>query len=523
MRYFIQNASIIDPAQRIISLGHILVEDGVISRIFDLAEPTPYTETDTSDMEIINAHGCVVTPGFIELHTNLGEPGLEHLETIATGTLAAARGGFTTVCTRPITTPVPDTLATIRYIRQRVQEAAFVTVENIAAMTTGCRGETLTEMAALIDAGCVALSDDEQLQAPPALMHHALAYASMLHVPIISHCGSALSHGIIHEGAISTRLGLPGSPVEDEEQQIAMHIALAEMTGAHLHISHVSTAGGVQLLRQAKARNVAVTADVTPYHLTMTDQWVLGSLHLRGLPSVQQEELDGNGTRYRKTRKLDTHELQLPLYDHTIESNELRSPLWFDPALLAPFDPATRIRPPLRSQEDSEALIQGLSDGTIDALSSAHTPLPSKRTAHIYGEAACGISGLETTLGIAISLVSVGALDLMNVVSSLTEGPARVLGRTPPTLTPGNRADIVVFDPEYVWKVDATTFASKGKNTPFHGQNLKGRVMLTMSGGNIVFQYDNFGTGKKPKPRASVLTGILNNDSLNNDSDLLKI
>ncbi len=289
MRYLIKNGSIIDPTRRVATVGNVLIEDHKVSRVIDLADLTMEHEPIGSDIEVINARGAVIAPGFIDLHTHLREPGEEHKETIATGTQAAARGGFTTVCAMPNTQPPHDRAAVVRQVRDIARRRGVVRVEPIGAITIGRAGTNLTEMAELAEAGCVAFSDDGSPVSDPAVMRNALAYAAMLDVPIMSHCEDMkLSKGwAMHEGAVSLRIGLPGYPSAAEETQIARDIMLAELTGAHIHICHVSTAGGVALIRAAKERGVRVTAEATPHHLTLTDRWVLGSL---GAPRSPAEE-----------------------------------------------------------------------------------------------------------------------------------------------------------------------------------------------------------------------------------------
>jgi dihydroorotase len=295
----------------------------------------------------------------------------------------------------------------------------------------------------------------------------------------------------MHEGAVSTRLGLPGAPAAAEELMIARDIALAEDTGAHLHICQVSTAGGVASIRAAKERGVHVTAEVTPHHLTLTDVWVLGSLAQRPAPPPPRL-IRGKARRSR--------------------SPELGLPDWLIPATLPPYDTSTRIRPPLRTAHDVEALIAGLNDGTIDAIASGHSPQSRVEKECEYGVAAPGISSLETTLGLVLTLVHRGEMDLVNTVARLTEGPAQVIGRSPATLRPGSRADIVIFDPDQLWVVDAARFASRSKSTPLHGQQLKGQVMLTMAAGAVVFRRDDFGHSARSGPQSSKLSGILSAD-----------
>lgn len=493
MRYFIKNGSIIDPVQRVATVGHVLVEDGVVSQLFDLAELSQEQEPSGADLEVIHANGCVISPGFTDLHVHLREPGQEYKETVATGVQAAAHGGFTTICAMPNTEPAADRVSVIQQVQAAVRRAGPIQVDLVGAITLGRAGQTLTEMAELAEAGCIGFSDDGSPVMDPAMMRHALTYASMLDIPLMCHCeDTRMNPGwAMHEGAVSTRLGLPGYPAAAEESHIARDIALAELTGAHLHICHVSTAGGVNLIREAKARGVRVTAEVTPHHLTLTDRWVLGSL-ATDEPTVAH----GNA----ETAASSTAEETQP---------QVGSRLRLNARLLSPYDTSTRVSPPLRTMEDVEALIEGLQDGTIDAIATDHAPHALQDKQQEYGVAACGISGLETALALVLTLVHGNEMDLMNIVARLTEGPAQVLGRSPNSLRPGTRADIVVFDTESIWTVDTAAFVSKGKNSPLHGQQLKGRVMLTMAGGDIVFRHAAFGTGDTGALQSSRLEGIL--------------
>lgn len=502
MRYLIKQGSIIDPAQRVATVGDVLVEDGKVVHVFDLAEMTPETDLTNEQTEVINVRGCVIAPGFTDLHTHLREPGEEHKETIATGTLAAARGGFTTICAMPNTNPPHDRAAVVRQVRQMAHREGCIQVDVIGAVTLGRQGQTLAEMAELVEAGCIAFSDDGSPIADPTIMRNALAYASMLGVPIMNHCEDThLNAGwAMHEGIVSTRLGLPGYPAAAEESHIARDIALAELTGAHLHICHVSTAGGVALIRAAKDRGVNVTAEVTPHHLTLTDRWVLGALANYDQPELPPPAESAKPTTTRRGRSKKTEQ-----YEVVIRS-------WLNPKLLPPYDTRTRVSPPLRGEEDTEALLEGLRDGTIDAIATDHAPHALLDKECEYGLAACGISGLETALGLVLTLVHRGELDLVSAVAKLSEGPAQVLGRSPSTLRPGARADITIFDPDHLWTVDTTQFASKGKNSPLHGQQLKGQVMLTMVAGEIVFRRENFGKNVNTKSQASRLDGIFTNE-----------
>ncbi len=489
MRYLIKNGSIIDPAGRVATVGDILIADGVVEQVIDLADMHLEQEPLGEDVEVINAGGAVVAPGFTDLHAHLREPGEEHKETIATGTLAAAHGGFTTVCAMPTSRPPADTAAVVRHVRELARRDGQVRVEVIGALTVGREGRELAELGELAEAGCIAFSDGGRSIADAALMRNALAYAAALGLPVMAHCeDERLAAGwAMHEGAVSTRLGLPGFPAAAEEAMIARDIALAEATGAHLHICQVSTAGGVALIRAAKARGARVTAEVTPHHLTLSDRWVLGALGPKEVPPA--------ATAKQRRRRNPSPELGLPS--------------WLDATLLPPYDSSTRVQPPLRSPEDLEALVEGLRDGTIDAIATGHAPQSRVEKEREYGLAEPGIAGLETALALALTLVHRGELDLVDLVAKLTEGPAGVLGRSPATLVPGSPADIVIFDPERAWTVDTSAFVSRGRNSPLNGQRLKGQVMLTMVGGQIVFRRDGFGGGPQSQPAPSKLEGIL--------------
>jgi dihydroorotase len=492
MRYLIKNGSIIDPARRVATVGDVLVEDGVVAQVVDLAELHPEREPiDHDAIEIIHARGCVVAPGFTDLHCHLREPGAEHQETIASGTLAAAQGGFTTVCAMPDTDPPLDRAAGVHQVQALAEAQGFVRVKPVGALTIGRDARQLSDMAELVEAGCIAFSDVGRPLNDSQLMRHALAYALALDVPLILHCEDTQLSGAwaMHEGAVSTRLGLPGFPAAAEESAIARTIALVELTGAHAHISRVSTAGGVALIRAARARGARITADVTPHHLTLTDAWVLGNLqavgHAPKESPVAQRQRPG--------------------------TSELGLRSWLDPIALPPFDSTTRVCPPLRSDHDVEALIEGLCDGTIDAIATDHSPYARVDTDREYALAAPGISGLETALGLVLTLVHRGELDLVNTVAKLTEGPAQVLGRAPATLRPGAAADLVIFDPDATWIVDTNAFVSKGRNNPLHGQRLKGRVMLTMVAGRVVYRAEDFDCAVQSAP--SKIEGLLGGDA----------
>jgi dihydroorotase len=492
MNYLIKHASIIDPAGRVATVGDILIANGRVAQLFDLADLHVERDPLGDDVEIINARGAVVAPGFTDLHAHLREPGFEQRETVASGTMAAAHGGFTTVCAMPSTHPAADTAAMVRHVRELARREGHVHVDVIGALTQGREGKALAELGELAEAGCIAFSDGGRAVADPALMRNALAYAAALGLPVMTHCEDArLAAGaVMHEGAASVRLGLPGAPAAAEHAAIARDIALAEATGAHLHLCQVSTAGGVALIRAAKARGAQITAEASPHHLALSDTWVLGSMAPRPAPAAPEA---------KQRRKRNPHP-------------ELGLPSWLDPGLLAPYDTSTRVSPPLRGEDDVDALVEGLRDGTIDAIATGHAPQSRVEKDCEYGVAAPGISGLETALALVLTLVHRGEMDLVNLVAKLTEGPASVLGRSPATLRPGSRADLVIFDPERSWTVDAGAFVSRGRSTPLHGQRLKGQVMLTMVAGRIAFRREGFGVGQSAQPTASRLEGILGGD-----------
>ena len=432
----VKGGRIIDPSQGRDERGDLLIEDGVVAAIHpDITPP--------DGARVIEATDLVVCPGFIDLHCHLREPGLEYKETIATGTRAAARGGFTTVCAMPNTDPVMDSRAVADFVLRRAREEGAVRVLPIGAVTAGSRGTALTEMAELAEAGAVGFSDDGHPVADANVMRQALSYASGLGLPIINHCEvpELSAGGVMNEGWVATRLGLKGLPRSAEEAMVARDIALAETTGGRLHVAHASTAGTVDLVRQAKARGLDVTCEATPHHLTLTDETVLG----RGAAA-------------------------------------------YEPLSTAAYDTNAKVAPPLRSRSDVEAMVEGLRDGAVDLIATDHAPHGRIEKLCTFDEAANGISVLETALGSLMSLVHSGALTLPTLVDRLTAAPARFLGVDLGTLRPGSSADVTLFDPNSEWVVDPASFASKGKNTPLAGATLKGRVAATIAAGSVVHE-----------------------------------
>ncbi len=430
----VKGGRIVDPAQGMDERGDLLILDGVVAVI--------QTEIASPDgARVIDAAGLVVCPGFIDLHCHLREPGFEYKETIATGTRAAARGGFTTVCAMPNTDPVMDSRAVVDFVLRLAREEGAVRVLPIGAVTAGSRGAALTEMAELAEAGAVGFSDDGHPVADANVMRQALSYASGLGLPIINHCEvpELSAGGVMNEGWVATRLGLKGLPRSAEEAMVARDIALAETTGGRLPAAHASTAGTVELVRQAKERGLKVTCEATPHHLTLTDETVLG----RGAAA-------------------------------------------YEPLSVSAYDTNAKVAPPLRSRPDVEAMVEGLRDGTVDLIATDHAPHASIEKMCTFDEAANGISVLETALGSLMSLVHSGALTLPTLVDRLTAAPARFLGVGLGTLRPGAPADVTLFDPAAEWVVDPAAFASRGKNTPLAGATLKGRVAATIAAGRVV-------------------------------------
>ncbi len=434
--WVIRGARVIDPANDLDAAVDVLVREGTIARVGRALQ---------ADAPNLDADGLVLTPGFVDLHCHLREPGLEYKETIATGTQAAVRGGFTTVCSMANTDPVVDTPATVALILARAQAAAAARVFPLAAVTQGSWGTQLVEMAALSEAGAVAFSDDGLAVADARMMRHALEYSLLVGKPIVDHCEDPelVQDGVVHEGLTALRLGLRGRPAEAEETMVARDALLARRTGAHVHIAHVSTQGSVDIIRAAKRQGVRITAEVTPHHLTLTDEIVARKLN---------ENAD---------------------------------------AALA-YDVNAKVNPPLRTAADAEALIAGLNDGTIDAIATDHAPHSENDKLCEISQAESGISCLETAFSQVYQLVRSGKVTLPTLVSKLTSEPSRVFGLPTGTLSPGAPADLVALDLDATWTVDPDAFASKGKNTPLAGATLPGKVAMTFVDGKIVHAVDRF-------------------------------
>ena len=444
----IKGGRVVDPSQGLDTIGDVLITDGLVVSAGTSVNDAP------KDCTVIDATGLVVTPGFIDLHVHLREPGQEDKETVATGALAAVRGGFTTICAMPNTEPPMDNAAVIRQVLDAASQAGLARVLPIGCATRGRKGKELADMAELAAAGAVGFSDDGSPIADAGLMRNALSYSTTTGLPVINHCEepSLSKDGVLHEGWVASRLGLPGQPAAAEESMVARDIELAALTGGRLHVAHISTAGTLELVRRAKERGLPVTAEVTPHHLILTEEWALGTIE------------EGAG--------------------------ELTAPDKYAPLTRSAYDTRAKVNPPLRTEDDTEALVAGLKDGTIDAIATDHAPHTSTDKECTMQEAAFGISGLETAFGLINGLVDKGDIDLPTLIERLTTGPARVLGESYQssigTLKPGASGDVTVLDPEAEWVVDSSTFASKGRNTPIDGITLKGQVVKTIVGGRLV-------------------------------------
>jgi dihydroorotase len=422
VRLIIRNGRVLDPRSGLDGAADVLIEDGRISAV------GPHLEA--GDAPSLDAAGLIVAPGFIDMHVHLREPGQEHKETIESGTRAAARGGFTTVCAMPNTSPVNDRPDITALIRERADHFGRARVRPIAAVTRGLGGTELTDMAALAAAGAAAFSDDGRCVRDSLMMRRALETAREIGRPVIDHCEDhGLTGGaVMNEGPVSRRLGLPGWPAAAEDIMIARDIILAEALGAAVHIAHLSTAGGVRLIREAKARGVRVSAEATPHHLLLTD-----------------EALAGRDTRFK-------------------------------------------MNPPLRSAADVESLVAGVMDGTVDALATDHAPHAAAEKAAGLVEAPFGVVGLETAVSVLLDrLVRPGLLPLARFIALWTVGPARILGLTDlGRIAPGAAADLTLLDLDKELVVDSAAFFSKGRNTPFDGWALRGAPVRTIVGGRPI-------------------------------------
>ncbi|HPD57113.1 MAG TPA: dihydroorotase [Smithellaceae bacterium] len=433
MNLVLKGARVIDPSQKIDAPMNILIKDGKIAELGDNTDKAK-RDNGSEQTKTIDVKNMIVTPGLIDMHVHLREPGFEYKETIASGCAAAVAGGFTSIACMPNTKPVNDNRSITEFIRRKAAEANLANVHPIGAISMGSEGKILTEFWDMKDAGIVALSDDGRPLMDAALMRRALEYAHSLGLPIIQHCEDTnlSAGGLMHEGYYSTILGLRGIPPLAEEAMIARDILIAEYTDTKLHIAHVSTAGAVRLIREAKKRRIKITAETAPHYFTLTD-----------------ESLQG-------------------------------------------YDTNRKVNPPLRSSADVAAIKEGLADGTIDAIACDHAPHARTDKEVEFEYAANGISGLETSLALSLALVHEGVLAWCELIEKMSINPARILSLSKGTLVPGADADITVIDPQVEWKVTVKDFRSHGKNSPFDGRALQGRAVLTIVGGEIKYCAPSF-------------------------------
>ena len=419
-KILLKNGHLIDPANQLDKKGDILIEDGVITAIDKI-------EINNFDGEMIDLAGKIVSPGWMDMHVHLREPGREDEETVKSGCLAAANGGFTAVCCMPNTEPPIDSQEIIQYLKDRSNEL-LVDVHPIAAITKNQKGEELAEMLELVEQGAVAISDDGHPVMSAEIMRRALEYSKMVDIPVIGHeeDKTMTENGHMNEGFVSTRLGLRGMPSVAEEIMIARDIMLAEYTGGRFHVAHISTKGSVELVRKAKAKGIKVTAEATPHHFVLNEEAVIG------------------------------------------------------------YDTYAKMNPPLRSEEDRQAVVKGLQDETIDVIATDHAPHSWEEKATEFIQAPFGIIGSETALGLSLThLLHKDILDMKSLINKFVSHPYRILNLDSPGLKKANMANMTILDPELEWTVDMKNFLSKSTNSPFVGMKLKGRPYAIINNNKI--------------------------------------
>lgn len=427
-RLILKGGRVIDPSQRLDEITDVAIVDGKIDAIGrGLSEGQ--RPNGVAGLEVLDCAGLVVSPGFIDVHSHLREPGREDVETIATGAAAAAAGGFTAICAMPNTDPVTDNQAAVGFVVRQSMLAGMARVYPIGAISVGQRGETLAEFGEMISAGAVAVSDDGKPVVSAHLMRTALEYARTFGIPVADHCEepTLARGGVMNEGLTSLRLGLKGIPTEAEEIMAIRDILLARRTGGHIHLCHMSTVGSVQLIQWGKERGIRVTAEVCPHHLSLTEE------------------------------------------------------------AIGEYNTNAKMNPPLRTQADVEALQAAVKDGTIDVIATDHAPHHYDEKEREFADAPNGIIGFETALAVNLSwLVKPGIVTLPVLIERMSCAPASVFRLPGGTLRKGSPADVTVFDPAAEWVVDASRFRTKGRNTPYQGMTLTGRVHLTIVGGKVV-------------------------------------
>jgi dihydroorotase len=426
-KILLKGGRVVDPSQSIDGTFDVLLARETVAQIAEAIEPP-------EDARVLDCSGLVVTPGLIDVHVHLREPGEEHKETIATGAAAAAAGGFTAICAMPNTDPPIDDPAAVGFVAAEGRRAGAARVYPVGCISVGRAGERLALVGEMVEEGAVAITDDGSPVMDSGLMRLALDYAKAFGIPVADHPEDLglSAKGHMNEGLVSTRLGLPGKPNASEDIHIVRDLLLAELTGGHIHLQHVSTRFGVEAIRQGKARGVHVTAEASPHHLVLTE-----------------EAVDG----YRTEAKMN---------------------------------------PPLRTQADVDAVRAGLADGTLDTIATDHAPHHYDEKEAAFAEAPNGIIGLETALGVILTrVVGEGVIDLPTMVERMSCQPARAFGLPGGTLATGTPADVTVFDPDVQWSVDPKAFRSKSRNTPFAGWELRGQPRLTIVGGRVVFDFDD--------------------------------
>ncbi len=424
---FIINGRLLDPASGKDATGHLQIDDGRITKI----SGQPLEISEFSQAQVIDATNCWVVPGLIDLHVHLREPGEEYKETVASGVTAAVAGGFTAIACMPNTKPANDHQGVTELILRQARNANLARVYPVGAISKGLKGEHLAEIGDLVAAGCRAISDDGHPVMSSALMRRALEYAKCFQVPVIAHEEdlSLAGKGVMNEGPMATRLGLPGIPSAAEESMVARDLSLLEVTGGRLHLAHLSCAGSVRLLRDAKKRGLSVTAEAAPHHFTLTEEAV------------------------------------------------------------ADYNTYAKVNPPLRTPCDRQAIIDALADGAIDAIATDHAPHATMQKEVEFEAAANGLVGLETAVPLSLELVRIGMLSPLRMVELLSTGPAKVLNVSGGVMAEGSPADVTVIDPHCQWLCAPAELHSKSTNTPFLNRSLKGKAIYTVVGGRVVYSY----------------------------------
>ena len=438
MKLLIANGYVIDPAQQVNAGRNVLIDEGRVVDLLDRSEAAP------EDAQVLDATGLIVAPGFIDLHTHLREPGQEYKETIASGASAAVTGGWASVCAMPNTDPINDNPAVTRFIIEQGQAANLANVFPIGAVSKGSGGKELAEMGEMKNAGIVAVSDDGRPVPTSGMMRRALEYARGFDLTVVDHCQdqSLSAGGVMHEGRWSLILGLRGMPAAAEDVDVVRDCVLAKLTGAKVHIAHVSTRGALEAVRQAKNEGLQVTCEVTPHHWTLTDE------------AVQE------------------------------------------------YDTNTKMSPPLRSREHVDAVLAGIKDGTIDAIATDHAPHHADEKALEFDQAPFGIAGLETAVGLAFDLVHSGLIDLERVVQMCSTNPARIFGlANRGSLKANAHADVTILDPQLEWVFDVNRSRSRSRNTPFHGRTMHGAAVATIVGGRLVYLHPDYSRMNELKHR----------------------